>query len=66
MFRAGVRKNICTAPFLNAQELLSWSAWKVNVYIPVYLRLKISGGVLNNFLQADRCLGLFKYFKISF
>ena len=34
------------------------------LYIPVNLRSKISGGRLNNFLQADRCFGLARCFKI--
>ena len=34
------------------------------LYIPVNLRSKISGEGLNNFLQADHCLGLVKCFKI--
>ena len=32
-FLVGVRKSICTAPFLGAQELHSRSTWKVNVCI---------------------------------
>ena len=27
MFLVGARKKICTAPFLDAQELRSWSPW---------------------------------------
>ena len=33
MFLVGLRKNICSAPFLNAQELHSWSMWKANVCV---------------------------------
>ena len=33
IFLFGVRKNICTAPFLDAQELHSWSIFKANVCI---------------------------------
>ena len=33
VFLVGVRKNICSAPFLDAQELHSQSNWKVNVCI---------------------------------
>ena len=33
MFLFGVRKNICTTPFLDAQELHLWSNWKqMSVY----------------------------------
>ena len=47
MFLAGVRKNICTAPFLDAQELHSRSTGK---------RRKLSnGGSLNNVLKAAHC-----------
>ena len=40
MFLFGVRKNICTAPFLDAQELHSWSKLKANVYIFLYISLR--------------------------
>ena len=42
MFLFGVRKNICTAPFPEAQELLSSSTLKTNIclYISVYLSKK--------------------------
>ena len=36
MFLFDVRKNICTAPFLDAQELHSWSILKANVCIFLY------------------------------
>ena len=39
IFLPGVRKNICTAPFLDAQELHSWSTLKANVYIFLYVSL---------------------------
>ena len=37
MFLFSVRKNICTAPFPDAQELLSWSTLKENVCIFLYI-----------------------------
>ena len=37
MFLIGVRKNICTASFLDAQEVLSWSTSKGNVCIFLYI-----------------------------
>ena len=40
MFLFGVRKNICVAPFLDAQELHSWSALKANVCIFLYIFLR--------------------------
>ena len=79
MFLFGVRKIICTAPFPDAQELLSWSTLKANAYIFLYISLRkflfqrlskiLSGGMggwwrLNNFLKAARCLGLVKCFTI--
>ena len=39
-FLFGVRKNICTAPFPDAQELLSWSTLKANVSIFLYISLR--------------------------
>ena len=33
MFLFGVRENICTAPFPDAQELHFWSTLKANVWI---------------------------------
>ena len=36
----GVRKNICTAPLLGAQELHSWSTLKANVFIFLYIFLR--------------------------
>ena len=36
----GVRKNICTAPFLNALVLHSWSTLKANVCIFLYIFLR--------------------------
>ena len=79
MFLFGVRKIICTAPFPDAQELLSLSTLKANVCIFLYISLKkflfqrcskiLSGGMggwgrLNNFLKAARCLDLVKCFTI--
>ena len=79
-FLFGVRKNICTAPFPDATELLSWSTLKANVCIFLCIsqrkvffqrRSKIlSGGMggwgdwMNNFLKAARCLALVKCFTI--
>ena len=40
MFLCGVRKNICTASFLDTQELHSWSTLKANVCIFLYISLK--------------------------
>ena len=40
MFLFGVRKNICTPPFLDAQELHSWSTLKANVCIFLYISLR--------------------------
>ena len=37
MFLIGVRKNICTALFLDAQEVHSWSTSKGNVCIFLYI-----------------------------
>ena len=39
MFLFGIRKNICTAPFPDTQELLSWSTLKTNVCIFLYISL---------------------------
>ena len=79
MFLFGVRKNICTAPFLDGQELHSWNTLKANVCIFLYIsvrkclfqrRSKILygwgwvGGRLNNFLKAAHCLCLVKCFTI--
>ena len=33
----GVRKNSCTAPFLDAQELHSWSTLKANFHVFLYI-----------------------------
>ena len=40
MFLFDVRKNICTASFPHAQELLSWNALKANVCIFPYISLR--------------------------
>ena len=40
MFLFDVRKNICTAPFRDAQELQSWSTLKPNVSIFLYISLR--------------------------
>ena len=37
MFLLGVRENICTAPFLDAQELHFWITLKANVCIFLYI-----------------------------
>ena len=39
IFLFGVRKNICTAPFLDAQELHSWSTLRTNVFVFLYISL---------------------------
>ena len=71
-FLFGFRKNICTASFLDAQELHSWSTLKANVciflYIPVrkflFLRFYLvwRGRMIS--LRAVRCLSLVKCFTI--
>ena len=73
MFLFGVRKNICTAWFLDAQEPHSWSTLKANVFIFLHIsvrrflfqrHVKILSGEgwvverLIYFLKAARCLGL--------
>ena len=40
MFLVGVRKYICTGPFLDAQELHSRSTWKANVGIFLYISVR--------------------------
>ena len=40
MFLFGVGTNICTAPFLDTQELHSWSTLKENVCIFLYISLR--------------------------
>ena len=40
MLLFGVRKNICTAPFSGALELLSWSILKANFCIFLYISLR--------------------------
>ena len=69
MFLFRARKNILTAPFLDAQELHSWSTSKANVCICFYIFLKKflfqrrskvlsgkvwDGGKANDFLKAAR------------
>ena len=39
MFLCGARKNICTTPFFDAQELHSWSILKANVGIYLFISL---------------------------
>ena len=66
-------ENIFTAPFLDAQELHSWSTLKANACIFLYISLRKflfqrrskvlsgkgwDGGRLNNFLKVVHCLGL--------
>ena len=79
MFLLGVRKNICTAPFPDVQELLSWSPLKANVCIFLYISLKkfcfkdivrfylvirgIGEGWIVLWMMAH-CLALVKYFTI--
>ena len=67
-------KNISTAPFLDVQELHSQSTSKANLCIFLYISARklwfqrhrkfLSGGTLNNFLRAVRCMGLANCFKI--
>ena len=73
MFRVGVRKRICTATFLDAQELILGALGKqMSVsYCKSPFEKVCSRDMeafiwwgLNTFLQADRCLGLVKCFKI--
>ena len=79
MFLCDVRKNICTASFLDTQELHSWSTLKVNVRIFLYITLKKNlfprrnnvlsggewdGGRLNKFLKVVLRLGLAKCLTI--
>ena len=79
MFLFGVRKNICTVPFLDAQKLHSWNTWKPNVcmflcisvrkflfqrYNKVFSGAGVGWGRLNDFIKAARCLGLAKSFTI--
>ena len=74
MFLFGVRKNICTAPFLDAQELHSWSnshlapwlLWVPGVQKKVIVLSDGGwvGGRLNNVFKAARCFGLVKCFRI--
>ena len=40
MFLFGVRKNICTAPFLDAQQLHSWSTLKTDIRIFLSVSIK--------------------------
>ena len=64
IFLVGVRKNICTAPFLDPQELHSRSTGKENICIFLHISVRkflfkrrrkvLSGGRLNNFLKAAR------------
>ena len=79
MFLFGVRNNICTAPFLDAQEPHSWSTLKANVCICIFLYISVRKflfqkrskiltveGRLNNFLKATHCSGLVKCFTIFY
>ena len=67
MFLFGARRIICTAPFLDVQELHSWSILKANACIFLYISLRkflfqrgskvlSGGGRLNNLLKAACCL----------
>ena len=40
MFLLGVRENICTAPFLDTQELNFWSTLKANICILLYISVR--------------------------
>ena len=81
MVPCGAKKNIYTTPFLDAQELHSWSTFKANVCIFLYISLKKiyfrgvvrfylvgrwDGGRLNRFLKKVRCLDLANFFKIFY
>ena len=81
MFLFGFKKNICIAPFLEAQELHSWKTLKANVCIFLnisvekflfqrYSKSLIGRGWirkrLNNSFKAAWCLGLVKYFTIFY
>ena len=41
MFPVGIRKYICTAPFLDAKNCILEALGNKCLYIPVYLRKKI-------------------------
>ena len=73
IFLIGVRKNISKAPFLDLEELHSWSTWKENFYMFLQISIKqnfqwyrmlLSGGWLNYFLEAALCISLIKCFKV--
>ena len=74
MLLVGVRKNICTAPFLDTQELHSQSTWKANICIFLHISVRkylfqrrrklLTGRGLNNFLKSTCALAFVKYFKI--
>ena len=81
MVPCGVKKNIYTTPFLDAHELHSWSSFKANVCIFLYISLKKNyfrgvvrfclvgrwdAGRLNEFLKEVRCLGLANFLKIFY
>ena len=82
MFLFAVRKNICTAPFLEAQEPYSWSTLKANVCVFLLISVRNfcskdvvrfylmgmswGGGRLNSFLKAASRLGLVKVFWIFY
>ena len=69
MFLVGVRKNICTAPFLDAQELHSRSTWKQMTAYSWFPQENVCSRNAVSFLsggglKASRYLCLVKYFKI--
>ena len=74
MFLVGARKNIWTAPFLDAQRFHFRGTGKTYVSIFLYVfvimflfqrrRKLLFGGGLNNAFTVARCLGLVKCFKI--
>ena len=82
MFLFGVGKNIFrngAVPFLDTQQLYSWSTLKANACVFLYISVRkflfdravkfytvVGGGWLwlNDFLKADRCLDHLKYYTI--
>ena len=76
----GARENICTAPFLDAQELHFRSTLKANVCIFLYISVRnffptdvvtfylmgVGWGKAEWFLKVIRCLGLVKCFTIFY
>ena len=57
MFLFGVRKIICIEPFLDVQEVYSWSTGEMGG------EGVGDGGRLNKFLKVDCCLDLVTFFQ---